>query len=307
LFKGALLAPLFIYGEIIMLGIGTLFTKANGIEKLFQILWLLILLFIINQEIGTVGDFYKNYSKVVWLLTNIFYILGMLGPVYRVVGTRESQNAIILSCSIFFIQLSLFAIIYSFSVLNTEASKSTDPSIIISAVLSIFAITIGWIVHAQNTKATNRKHHTILSLMESRLSPEYQKQARIWSSEFSFKKVVEDSDVDLFERWSKEKNNGEYTPEEKVKLKSLKSCQYLLNFYEFFAVARRHGDLDDRLLYELVSDIVFNLFTASEKFILSRQSSNPKGNKVYQDLVLLVDEWKVVRENKEKERLSNHK
>lgn len=288
-----------------MLGIYTLFNKANGLEKLFQILWLLSVLFIANEEIGAQGDFYKAYSPAVWLFANLSYVLGIVGPVYRVMGMRESQSAIILSCSVFFIQLSLFATVYTFSVLATQPSINTDPSIIISAVLSIFAITIGWIVHAQNTKATNRKQHTILSLMESRLSSEYQKQARVWSEEFSVKKPVSDDDVIIYERWMKEKSEGTYTAQEKSKIKSMRSCQYLLNFYEFFAVARRHGDLDDTLLYELVSDIVLNLHSAAEKFIKSRQSSNPKGNKVYQDIVLLVEEWKIVREKKEKERLSN--
>ena len=133
----------------------------------------------------------------------------------------------------------------------------------------------GWIITAWITVRNSIKQHTINTLLQSRLSPEYMKHATNFNNYFFNvnREKIPIVNADLIDT---------------AKRAHIDCARYVLNYFEFMAVGIRYGDLDGDLLKDSMHWILNNSYEISEALIKKRQATNPK---IYENLEWLRKHW----------------
>lgn len=149
-------------------------------------------------------------------------------------------------------------------------------------LLGIGCAVTGWIVSGSITLHNSVKQHTINSLLQTRLSATYMKEARAVNKFVSANKGSPDNPIPLA-LLKLEKNNG-----------NVASINYILNFLEFLAAGIRHGDLHEAVLKDTMMTIVTN-FTGTLKFHIADVrgvvAGKAKNNHTLEHLVWLSARW----------------
>ncbi|APA66623.1 DUF4760 domain-containing protein [Janthinobacterium sp. 1_2014MBL_MicDiv] len=146
--------------------------------------------------------------------------------------------------------------------------------------LGILAAATGWIVSSIVTIRNSVKQHTINTLLQTRLSVTYMKQAEhvndfLIGQGYSSTKPAPITLV-----------TG--TPA------NLVAVDYILNFLEFLAVGIRHGDLHEKVLKDSMRGIVVGLAKTVEEYlddcrgVKNGKAAHPR---VYENLIWLRDRW----------------
>lgn len=136
----------------------------------------------------------------------------------------------------------------------------------------------GWMVQTWNTARVGRKQHSMNVLIQTRFSEVHRKHLEIVSDglagavEFSAEKVMNDANL-------------------------RRSLAYLLNYFEFIAVALNQGDLDETIIREAIRGQLTDAVAKSRSYISFVRGEDPAGNPkpekalVYCRLLPLASRW----------------
>lgn len=128
--------------------------------------------------------------------------------------------------------------------------------------MGAFTAMIGWLTSALVTARNSVKQHTITTLLQSRLSVAYMERLRKVNDAFA---PVGGTYIAVTEEDFADANKAE----------ALSALRYLLNYFEFIAVAIRHGDLDEKVMNASMSGIVSALSFVGHAVIEKGQSKDP--------------------------------
>jgi hypothetical protein len=141
--------------------------------------------------------------------------------------------------------------------------------------LGAFTAMIGWVTTTLVTIRNSVKQHTITTLLQSRLSVAYVERLKRVNETYSpiGRDLVLVSAADYDNPDAKE---------------SLDALRYLLNYFEFTAIAIRHGDLDERLMHASLGGIVRSLYKVGGVLI---ERARSKDDRNFEHLTWLNDRW----------------
>jgi hypothetical protein len=146
-----------------------------------------------------------------------------------------------------------------------------------AVVFAAFSAMIGWIISVQTTRRNSRKQHTMAVLMQARLSTEFNNRVRSFYAKCPLNRNVTTTDL----------SDPEFQ-------QVLPDIRYLLNYYEFLAVALRHDDLDEELLRDCVRGQLCAFYEKAKVVIDDSRSSDPRGaanSTRYSELEALYRKW----------------
>lgn len=144
--------------------------------------------------------------------------------------------------------------------------KLTKPNWLV--LVGVVAAVMGWLVSAYITLRNSIKQHTINTLLQSRLSTQYQGQAKVINQSFFAPGMPKTDPVLLEVLLSSEEKNRE----------ALEAVNYVLNYFEFCAVGIRYGDLDENLMRQTMRGIILRLCSRMMLYIKYTRGEDENGN-----------------------------
>lgn len=251
-----------------------IYDNSNSYNLVGQVTWLFIFLMSVNFESGLLESTkYQNYFGWFWLIALIAYLIGFLSPCKTQKNARSNIGIPLLVYVFWIFQASVAVVVTGFRNLDFSEFTNFTADHLVYFTTSFFAagsVAIGWFVHAQTQKSAQRKQHTVNVLNSSRVSDVYQQKLESYIRVYSPKSPIKKEDVELFDKYRSEDDfvsKENLWKDNKIKLKAMYGALYLLNFYEFMSVGVKEGDLDDDYLYETISFIAENLFSATDNLV----------------------------------------
>lgn len=144
--------------------------------------------------------------------------------------------------------------------------KLTKPNWLL--LVGVVAAVMGWLVSTYMTLRNSIKQHTINTLLQSRLSTQYQQQAKVINQTFFAPGMPLNDPVPLEFLQSAEPANRE----------ALDAVNYVLNYFEFCAVGIRFGDLDENLMRQTMRSIIRRLCNRMMLYIRYTRGEDENGN-----------------------------
>lgn len=152
--------------------------------------------------------------------------------------------------------------------------------------IALFAATsaaAGWITNALFSKANSVKQHTMTVLTQARLSTEMNNRVRSLFKKFQVGQVITKVDI------ASGRNEDWYN-----------AAVYMLNYYEFLAVALRYGDLHEPLLRDCIRTQFFIYCRMLSTLIDQAREDDPRvtmgkiqkeKSRVFQEIINLQERW----------------
>lgn len=142
-------------------------------------------------------------------------------------------------------------------------------------LLGVLGAVAGWISSLIIATRNSIKQHTINTLLNSRLSTEYMKNAREINARY-FNASFEIYRLTTAERESRD-------PDAK-----LAELGYILNYLEFISAAVRAGDLNEQLMRQTLRAMLCSFYELSEEYILAARKNNRLS---FENLHWLYNRW----------------
>jgi hypothetical protein len=146
-----------------------------------------------------------------------------------------------------------------------------------AVVFAALSAMIGWIISVQTARRNSRKQHTMAVLMQVRLSTEFNNRVRSFYSKCPLDRNVIAADL----------ADSEFQ-------KVVPDIRYLLNYYEFLAVALRHEDLDEELLKDCIRGQLCAFYEKAKAVVDEGRASDPRGadkSTRFKELETLYQRW----------------
>lgn len=132
----------------------------------------------------------------------------------------------------------------------------------------------GWIISLHFSRRSSKKQHTLNVLTQARLSTEMNNRVRTFRETFGDRPI----------------ESGEL--EKDVNKDARAAAQYILNYYEFLAVALEHRDLDYDLLKDCLRGQLCVFYRQTQLFIEGvRKADLQQPSKRYSAIVELFKKW----------------
>jgi hypothetical protein len=145
------------------------------------------------------------------------------------------------------------------------------------AVFAGFSAMLGWMVTVATARRNSRKQHTMAVLTQVRISTEVNNRVRSIYKQFPLGQTITENDL-------RDASNAQ----------AIADVRYMLNYYEFLAVALKHGDLDRRLLKDCIRGQLCDFYKKAEVIIIESRKSDPRGeieSRRYSELGSLFRKW----------------
>ncbi len=142
-----------------------------------------------------------------------------------------------------------------------------------------FSGMIGWIVAVVSARQNSRKQHTMAVLTQVRISTEVNNRLRGVRATFPAGVTISATDL-------ADPKNAD----------AIADVHYLLNYYEFLAVAIKHKDLDHDLLRDCIRGQLCDFVRKARVVIDTAINTDPVGairSKRYKELLALYQRWDV--------------
>jgi hypothetical protein len=137
----------------------------------------------------------------------------------------------------------------------------------------------GWFISADIARRNSKKQHTMAVLTQVRISTEMNSRIKALYSVYPIGRSLSEPDT--------EKSEKEQTD-------ALAAARYVLNYYEFLAVALRHGDLDHDLLKDCIRGQLCDFVDKARVVIDNHREQDPqKPSRRYSELLALYAKWKI--------------
>lgn len=139
--------------------------------------------------------------------------------------------------------------------------------------------TIGWIVQSCISIIHQRSQQALNSIFQMRSDPEFNRHRDNIFKRFPPRKLMSQEDAEeLFRFWrSENKDPNDFGYAEKIDI--LSSARYLLNYYDFMALAIREGHMDIDIFANSQRTILREFFKRFEHFINATQNETEFGGK----------------------------
>jgi hypothetical protein len=120
---------------------------------------------------------------------------------------------------------------------------------------------VGWVVAAYIARRNSTKQHTMNLLTQTRISSEMNSRLKIATDTFPVGTPMTATDIQT----------------KTLSHEGIRAALYLLNYYEFLAVALHHGDLDHDLLKDCVRGQLCEMYERFKALIDHVISIDPRG------------------------------
>lgn len=223
-------------------------------------------------------------SSAPWLdvLQAISYVLTSIGTVKltedyirrRVPDTR-SFSAIIAWVTIFLLVISYVVLRYF-----------ENYQIALSILMSMTIVVMGWWVQSVLSAKSSRKQHTLNTILDTRSSTIYQHHLERYSRLIKDYQHIHPKVAEWFHYPNKDEFGKMAVPKE---LKdAINGLAYVMNYFEFLALAIKQGDLDEILLKECFCGMLPKI--ESRAFYLIREAQS-KDSRFFEAFVSLTQSW----------------
>ena len=132
-----------------------------------------------------------------------------------------------------------------------------------------FAI-IGWLYTVRMQSLTNMRNHSIQSIMNARLSDQYNKKF-----DYIYELLKTDKTL-TFEKYESFNSSDKST------------VHYILNYYESIAIGIKYNELDEDIVKSMMRSQVIKTYITFEDVILNLQKDNPS---FFENFVDLKNRW----------------
>lgn len=280
--------------------LSAIYKNSNSYNIVGQVVWVLIFSISILFESGFIeSGKYSHHFGLLWSIALVAYLIGFASPCSTPKGTRFNVGLPLFLSVFWLFQVSFAIVVSGFRNIDFYSFQNFKPDHLVYFTTSFFAagsVAIGWFVHAQTQKSALTKQHTVNVLNSSRVSDIYQVKLSSYIRVFSPKSPITKELVDLFDQYRGEADfeiKEKIWKKNKIKLEAMYAALYLLNFYEFISVGIKEGDLDENYLYETISFIAENLFSATDNLIHYQRKMCPDA---YIHLENQIHRWNARRE-----------
>jgi len=260
------------------------------------------------QGTGAAGSFYGKYYAMLWYGAWLLLVLATVGPILNL--TKQSNEVpldVLIGVAIG--EVAIFVLICVCVLVRQDAMAGLTA--LMAATAAAMMAGVGWVVQHQSSARASRRAHTFGVLMQSRLSGEFQDQVRRRASVYGsgnavtaadaplvkkagLKAAIDALDAEMAQSLAQALPNlkqqiqdtfRQRRAEVRRKHRSLDGVSYLLNFYEFICAGISRRELDERLLWDTLSDIAIALHRDTEQVRAYLRKTQPKVYEHFDELI----------------------
>lgn len=226
--------------------------------------------------------FYKENFNAIWVPTYFLLLITVFTPIMKVRNKNGSLSVIGWTGTAFLFSFVIL-VLTSFTRGDVHSGTSTGPYILAVSAFSMITIALGWIIHVQSAMFNHRKTHTLNILLQTRISPEYQKRHSELIKHYKYQTEIPAKDVNDY--------YNDKSGFDESKILAIRAAEYFLNFYDFLANGIASNDLDDDLLYESIRGFVSGLW--GKTVHIRKHKHHEDQPKVWKPLKDLNSRWKI--------------
>lgn len=147
---------------------------------------------------------------------------------------------------VFCIALSLIIIFSSVIVLHFRETLIVT----ITPVVTVYSVCLGWWIQYMTSSRGSRRSHTLNTILTTRTNEVYQKNLKSYESLVPLGFYLDQELCRCYIQDNKKENSLLNTKagKEKDLYEKIKSCLYILNYFEFISQGIESGDLDEELI-----------------------------------------------------------
>ncbi|ENQ2791454.1 DUF4760 domain-containing protein, partial [Klebsiella pneumoniae] len=160
-------------------------------------------------------------------------------------------------------------VLIGYAILRYTPAYQTSLSIMVTGML----VGMGWWIQCITSAANTRRSHTLNMIINTRTSPEYQKQLRNSTKFYRGMRYVPQELSEWRCNPDKEEYKNMKVPDEYRD--AINGLLYILNYFEFLAQGIKFKDLDDELLKECFSSFLRGIERRGFHMILESQKQDP--------------------------------
>jgi hypothetical protein len=220
-------------------------------------------------------------------------LLAIAGLGYESVFSTCVLGGFLFACALTAFYLSYYLIVGNLSSQGSAAKLLDLPPLL----LALWAAITGWYVHFQLTCRNHRVSNAVSIVLSRSTNADLRRRLDMLRKYLPTKQHIDELDTSFFRRDSMERAKAGFKPDDPQCVRNMRLTQsvdalkYLLNYYEFMAVAIALGDLEESIVYETVSPHVVGLYdraAAYLKFARGKEGGEPLA---FEHLGALVDRW----------------
>ncbi|WP_435927548.1 DUF4760 domain-containing protein [Dryocola sp. BD613] len=181
-----------------------------------------------------------------------------------------------------FSMVCFLIVLIGYAILRYLPTYQTSLSIIVTGML----VGMGWWIQCITSAANTRRSHTLNMIINTRTSPEYQKQLRSSTRIYRGMRYVPQELSEWRCNPDKEEYKNMRVPEEYKD--AINGLLYILNYFEFLAQGIKFKDLDDELLKECFSSFLKGIERRGFHMILESQKQDPAA---FEGITYLSKKW----------------
>lgn len=173
-------------------------------------------------------------------------------------------------------------ILAGYAILRYYPAYQTSLSIMVTGML----VGMGWWIQCITSAANSRRSHTLNMVINTRTSPEYQKQLRNSTKFYRGMRYVPQELSEWRCNPDKEEYKNMLVPDEYRD--AINGLLYILNYFEFLAQGIKFRDLDDKLLKECFSSFLKGIERRGFHMIIESQKQD---RLAFEGIIELSKKW----------------
>lgn len=240
------------------------------------------------------------------IVTAVFFgsffrpLLAMASKGYETVFSVCVVGGFLLVCALTAFYLSYYLIIVNGLTAQSAAQGAAFDKLlnIPPLLLALWAAVTGWYVHFQLTCRNHRVSNAVSIVLSRSTNAEIRRRLDALRKYLPTKSHVDSLDTCFFMPDAMQIAKAGFDSADPVSLQKMRMTQavdalkYLLNYYEFMAVAIELGDLEESIVYETMSPHVVGLYERSSAFVAFVRGRLGGEPLAFEHLDILVNRWK---------------
>ncbi|WP_417439802.1 DUF4760 domain-containing protein [Idiomarina abyssalis] len=223
-----------------------------------------------------------NSNAWLHLIQAVSYVLTSIGSVCLIESYLKNKVPDTKSFSAIIAWVTIFLLVISYIVLRYFETYQ----IALSILMSMTIVVMGWWVQSVLSAKSSRKQHTLNTILDTRSSAIYQQHLERYSRLIKDYQHIHPKIAEWFHYPNKDDFSQMAVPKE---LKdAINGLAYVMNYFEFLALAIKQGDLDETLLKECFCGMLPKI--ESRAFHLIREAQS-KDSRFFEAFVSLTQRW----------------
>lgn len=230
------------------------------------------------------GFLNSNISDNPWLPVSqfVFFTISSIGTTFllRKFVVAKVPDTKSFATTISWVLISLLVI--SYLVLR----HAKDYQISLSILVSMTVVVIGWWVQSILSAKASRRQHTLNTILNTRSSDIYQRHLANYAKLIKEHQHIHPKMASWFHKGYDDEFEGASIPQSLRD--AINGINYVMNYFEFLALAIRQGDLDESLLKECFCGMLPKI--ERRAFYLIREAQQ-KDERFFEAFVNMVRDW----------------